>query len=241
MRQRARRRWTYALAAGIALVAFTAGVMRQFDRSDPPMLAGTLSIAIGPVFTGAATAEDWNWLSGTGPAHEWHALAHRCFGPRGVAAGLGYRAAHRGPQSTDPRQEARIELLEGRVYLDTHGVTQGVEIVTRFGTLRDIGTQFEVVATDTSLRVRTREGAVTLTRGQSDAVLRCEVSEELRIDVSGQVERGRIAAFDPEWTWVESLAEAPPGPELTCAGFSTGWRARPAAGCVMTRPKPRHA
>ena len=60
----------------------------------------------------------------------------------------------------------RVELLDGRLYLDTKGTHSGsVEIVTRFGTLRDVGTQFEVLATGTTLRVRTREGAVTLTRG----------------------------------------------------------------------------
>ncbi len=226
VRQRARRRWTYALAAGIALVAFTALVMRQFDRSDPPMLAGTLSIAMGPVFTGTATAEDWNSLSGTEvPLMSGTRLRTDASGRAALRLVSGTALRIAGRSHVIFGTNARIELLEGRVYLDTHGVTQGVEIVTRFGTLRDIGTQFEVVATDTSLRVRTREGAVTLTRARSDAVLRCDVSEELRIDVSGLVERGHIAAFDPEWSWVESLAEVPRGPELTLRRF-LDWVAR---------------
>ena len=78
---------------------------------------------------------------------------------------------------------------------------------------------------DTNLRVRTREGAVTLTRGRSEAVLQCAVSEELRIDVEGQIERGRIAAYDAEWPWAEMLAEPPKGPELPLLQFLE-WVAR---------------
>ena len=100
-----------------------------------------------------------------------------------------------------------------------------VEVVTRFGALRDVGTQFEVLATGTTLRVRTREGAVTLTRGRSQPVLECAVSEELRIDSQGRVERGHIAAHDAEWAWAELLAEPPKGPELPLLQF-LGWVAR---------------
>jgi len=94
-----------------------------------------------------------------------------------------------------------------------------VEIVTRFGTLRDVGTQFEVLATGTALRVRTREGAVTLSRDGSDVVLECAVSEELRIDARGRVERGRIAAYAEDWNWVESLAQPPRGQKLPLLQF----------------------
>ena len=219
VRQQARRRWTYALAAGIVLVTLTVGVLRQLDRSDPPVLAATPTIATGPVFSGDTAAEDWNWLSSTGvPLMSGTRLRTDSSG----------RAALRLVSGTALRIAGSSELILAGMrasncwmagYLDTHVANQGVEIVTRFGTLRDIGTQFEVFATDTTLRVRTREGAVTLTRGQSDTVLQCGVSEELRIDMSGQVERGRIAAFDPEWGWVETLAEAPRGQELTLRRF----------------------
>ena len=220
VRQQARRRWTYALAAGIVLVTLTVGVLRQLDRSDPPVLAGTLTIATGPVFSGDSAAEDWNWLSSTGvPLMSGTRLRTDSSGRAALRLVSGTALRIAGSSELILGKDARIELLAGRIYLDTHVVNQGVEIVTRFGTLRDIGTQFEVFATDTTLRVRTREGAVTLTRGQSDTVLHCGVSEEMLIDMSGQVERGRIAAFDPEWAWVETLAEAPRGPQLTLRRF----------------------
>lgn len=219
VRQRVRRRWTYSLAAGFAVMALI-GVLGHFDRSSPPVLAGTLTIVTGPVFSGGTTAEDWNWLSGADvPLMSGSRLRTDSSGRAALRLVSGAALRIAGASELILGRDARIELLDGRIYLDTHGVDPGVEIVTRFGTLRDIGTQFEVYATDTSLRVRTREGAVTLSRGQSDSVLECGVSEELRIDRSGQVERGRIATFDPEWAWVETLAEAPSGPELSLRRF----------------------
>jgi hypothetical protein len=220
VRRHARRRWTYALAAGIALVTLTVGVLRQLDRASPPVLAGTLTIGSGPVFSSGTAAEDWHWLAGTDvPLMSGTRLRTDSSGRAALRLVSGTALRIAGSSELILGRDERIELLDGRIYLDTHGAKQGVEIVTRFGTLRDIGTQFEVLATDTSLRIRTREGAVTLTRAQSDTVLQCGVSEELRIDTSGQVERGRIAAFDPEWAWVETLAEAPSGPDLTLRRF----------------------
>ena len=226
VRLHARRRWSYALAAGITLVALSFGVLSFLDRAAPPMLAGTLTIATGPVFSGRTAAEDWKWLAGTDvPLMSGTRLRTDSSGRAALRLVSGSALRIAGASELILGRDARIELLDGRIYLDTQGVSQGVEIVTHFGTLRDIGTQFEVLATDTSLRVRTREGAVTLTRGQSDTVLQCGVSEELRVDMNGRVERGRIAAFDPEWAWVETLAEAPRGPELTLRRF-LDWVAR---------------
>ena len=201
VRKHARRRWTYALAAGIALVTLTIGVLRQLDRSSPPVFAATLTIATGPVFSSGTATEDWSWLAGTdAPLMSGTRLRTDTSGRAALRLVSGTALRIAGSSELILGKDARIELLEGRVYLDTHGVNQSVEIVTRFGTLRDIGTQFEVFATDTSLRIRTREGAVTLSRAHSDTVLQCGVSEELRIDMSGQVERGHIATFDPEWS-----------------------------------------
>ena len=109
----------------------------------------------------------------------------------------------------------RIELLAGRVYIDTQQRGGGsVEVVTRFGTLRDIGTQFEVLATRDGLRLRTREGAVSLTRDGSGQRIECASSEELRMDASGRLERGRIEPHDDEWSWVQALSEPPRGDPL---------------------------
>jgi ferric-dicitrate binding protein FerR (iron transport regulator) len=227
VRQRVRRRWTYALAAVVAFVVFGAGVLRQIDGPHPAVVAATLTTIDGAVFAGSAAGEEWRWLSESGvPLTSGTRLRTD---PSGRAAlRLRPDTSLRMAGSTDLLLQPgnRVELLEGRIYLDTSSTHSGtVEIVTRFGTLRDVGTQFEVLATGTTLRVRTREGAVTLTRGGSEAVLQCAVSEELRIDSSGNIERGRIASYDAEWSWAESLTEPPKGPELPLRQF-LDWVAR---------------
>jgi ferric-dicitrate binding protein FerR (iron transport regulator) len=227
VRQRARRRWTYALAAGVALVVLGIGVLRQVDDSSPAAVAAILATTSGNVFAGNTTGEQWRWLTDSGvPLLAGTRLRTDSSGR--AALRLAPDTSLRIAGSTDLLLQPgnRVELLGGRLYVDTKGTrAASIEIVTRFGTLRDVGTQFEVLATGSTLRVRTREGAVTLTRGRSEAVLECAVSEELRIDSLGRVERGRIAAHDTEWAWAEMLAEPPRGPELPLLRF-LDWVAR---------------
>jgi len=227
VRQRARRRWTYALAAGVVLVVLGTGVLRQIDDLRPTVVAGTLTTVSGAVFAGSAAGDEWHWLNERGVPLITGARLRTDVSGR-AALRLLPDTSLRIAGSTDLLLQPgnRVELLEGRIYLDTGSTHSGmVEIVTRFGILRDVGTQFEVLATGTNLRVRTREGAVTLTRGRSEAVLQCDVSEELRIDSQGNIERGRITSYDAEWLWAELLTEPPQGPELSLLQF-LDWVAR---------------
>jgi ferric-dicitrate binding protein FerR (iron transport regulator) len=99
--------------------------------------------------------------------------------------------------------------VRGAVYLDTGmtGTTRRIAVVTRAGTVTDVGTQFEVHDRDGQYRVRVREGEVLL---QSDDGLRRGVAgQEIRIDASGDVSVGSIRPDDPAWAWVQALATAP--------------------------------
>jgi FecR-like protein len=105
----------------------------------------------------------------------------------------------------------RLELEAGAVYVDSgrSGAAGGaLEIGTPFGSVREVGTQFEVrlqPGDDLALRVRVREGAVSLVRrGGSDPVAG---GEELRLRHDGSVSRGTVEPNAPAWHWV--LAAAP--------------------------------
>jgi hypothetical protein len=58
-----------------------------------------------------------------------------------------------------------IELSSGAMYVDTGDSHGNVEVRTPLGTVRDIGTQFEVRLVAASLRVRVRTGTVELRDG----------------------------------------------------------------------------
>jgi hypothetical protein len=104
-----------------------------------------------------------------------------------------------------------LELERGAVYIDTGRRTNGdavVEILTPFGIVRDIGTQYEVRLTaggDAAVRVRVREGAVAVSHGE--AVHRAAGGEELTLRRDGSIAIDTVELHGSEWTWV--LAAAP--------------------------------
>ncbi len=120
---------------------------------------------------------------------------------------------------------SEIRLERGAVYLDSEG-TGTVAVHTPFGTVTELGTQFEVRLLGAAVRVRVREGAVRLASHRVDA------GTELVLRDGGSMTRSRIAAYGPEWSWV--LKAAPP---LRIEGLTleevlgrvareTGWKVR---------------
>jgi len=117
----------------------------------------------------------------------------------------------------------RLTLEAGAVYLDSgRGGRSGsaFEVRTTWGTVRESGTQFEVRLETAGLRVRVREGLVTV-GGEAAAA-----GTELRLDASG-VTRRALPVHGPEWSWVLRLA-----PAFEMEGRSldelVGWAAREA-------------
>ena len=117
-------------------------------------------------------------------------------------------------------QDALV-LDRGAVYVDS-GVQEGapgLTVMTPAGSVREIGTQFEVRLSDASeqaLEVRVREGRISLERdGES-----FEARQGERLVVShGRVERGVAPVHGDSWSWV--LATAPPlgADDRTLAAF----------------------
>jgi hypothetical protein len=96
-----------------------------------------------------------------------------------------------------------IELSSGAMYVDTGDSHGSVEIRTPFGTVRDIGTQFEVRLVASSLRVRVRTGAVELRDGSRSI----SAQPGTEITFSGRDVASRpIAPDGPEWKWIADVA-----------------------------------
>lgn len=101
-----------------------------------------------------------------------------------------------------------LELAQGAIYVDSGPVLVGevVEIDTAFGSIRDLGTQFEVRlgSGDAPVRVRVRQGEVVLdSEGNRYSAA---AGEELTLRRDGSVERAALAAHGEEWQWVLSVA-----------------------------------
>jgi hypothetical protein len=117
--------------------------------------------------------------------------------------------------------EARVRLERGSVYLDSgkridsNKPEAGVEVVTPFGTLRDVGTQFEVSLISSGLRLRVREGEVTLVH--QDARVAARRGESVSVARDGTVTRGSVPIAGPEWAWTSA---ATPGFQLEEASLT---------------------
>jgi ferric-dicitrate binding protein FerR (iron transport regulator) len=98
---------------------------------------------------------------------------------------------------------AVIEVLAGAAYVATADGSHGFEIRTAMGTVRDIGTQFEVRVSETSLRLRVRAGAVEIRRGTrlTPAAAGTETTVTARATTVRQ-----IPTFGAEWAWTTDLA-----------------------------------
>ena len=124
-----------------------------------------------------------------------------------------------------------LELDRGSVYIDSgagHARRDFLEVRTRLGVVRDIGTQFEVRLRDDELWVSVREGLATLARaGRSFAA---PAGTRLVAGAAGGVESRALPVLGPEWDWV--LAIAPEfriegrtlGEYLDWLSRETGWR-----------------
>jgi ferric-dicitrate binding protein FerR (iron transport regulator) len=94
-----------------------------------------------------------------------------------------------------------VRLLRGAVYVDAQGRSPStpIRVDTPAGVVRHSGTQFEVAMVGNQVRVRVREGSVSV-RGD----LRVTVGEQLTIGPGGAAQREPFAPYDSEWRWVEA-------------------------------------
>lgn len=110
-----------------------------------------------------------------------------------------------------------IALRRGALFVDTGSATgsdRAIEIRTPLGTVRDIGTRFEVRLTDRpaqagnheSMRVRVRDGLVRLTTAAMSE--NGERGTQLLASADGAIKRATTSLSGPDWDWV-TLA-APP-------------------------------
>ncbi len=102
--------------------------------------------------------------------------------------------------------EALVRLDRGGVYVDTggDGANRSVTVRTPLGTVRDIGTQFQVRASADEVRLSVRRGAAVLEhRGASHDA---PSGTALTLGGDGLVTRRAVTSSDPEWDWVQDAA-----------------------------------
>ena len=212
LRARANRRWMYAIAATLAgLTVGATMIVPLVQREAIPAIAST-EIIRGEVLVQRVGEADWAPLeSVTDPIHAGTRLRTTETGR--LALKLDDAASLRIDSNTFTTLTAsrQIELVAGTLYLDagTDDSSEPFSVTTRFGTVRDIGTQFEVASLDETLRIRVREGAVELAGERISSTVAGSAGEQIRLGADGAIERDPFSPFDPDWGWVETLAGTP--------------------------------
>jgi ferric-dicitrate binding protein FerR (iron transport regulator) len=209
-RARRLRRWT---GAGVAMLAAAAAlflaVQQRSTVARPPMPTVSTPIARVTAARGAVTTE---------PAGGHAVIAAE---GQAIAAGSNIRttATSRATVALTDGGEIRldtdtvatlvnartVQLERGGIYLDSGAYTPGSFIVTTAsGTVRDIGTRFEVRVDARDLRVRVRDGAVQLERaGRIDRAL---TGTELIARADGTVSTRSVDPFAADWAWITEAA-----------------------------------
>lgn len=103
--------------------------------------------------------------------------------------------------------ERVFQLERGAVYLDSgleNDPSDSVEVVTELGSVFDVGTQFEVRVLPDALRVRVREGLISLAAGGDRH--RTGAGTELSLSASGAISRRSVATDGAPWDWILEVA-----------------------------------
>lgn len=101
----------------------------------------------------------------------------------------------------------RVELIEGALYVDadpTEGVASSFAVDTRSGTVRHIGTQYEVRTTPQAVQISVREGRVAI---DTNGVLHAgNAGERIAIGHDGSVRRSELREEELIWHWTSQIA-----------------------------------
>jgi ferric-dicitrate binding protein FerR (iron transport regulator) len=218
---RRRRRWIGALAASAAACAIGLVLLQLRPLAVEPVAAPAANLLLGDLDIQRPGAPGWSRLR-PGAAIE-NGARLRANGPLGASISLSAGRLVRLKPATQVTllAGAHLQLVAGNAYVDsgTQQPADSIVIDTGLGTVRDIGTVFEVQAAPEAIRIRVREGRVLLDASGRATPLESHAGEELRLARDGSTLRASIPTAGPEWAWAEALAMAPAIDGQSLLGF----------------------
>lgn len=233
--RRVRSVWLQAAAvlAGVAALA----VAVRLGAPRPPAVARTpldASVVVARLDAGLVECEGASGWRSLGAGEPLSAGGRVRTGASGagfrVEDGRSVRLAARSGLAWDAPE--RLTLESGAVYVDSgrsEGAGSAFEVSTPWGAVRETGTQFEVRLEATGLRVRVREGRVSVV-AEAPAI-QVARGTELRTGAGGATQRA-IPVHGADWSWTLELAptfdlDGRPSHELLAwAAREAGWELR---------------
>jgi hypothetical protein len=204
LRRQGRRPWLVAAT----VVALAAGTWLVAPRLGAPLPAGlTVARVVGAVelrHDGGA----WESLVSTSPLARGDVLRTTGMGRVALRRADGLEVRLDAGTTLVLRGDDAAHLETGQVYVDSGRAGLGAgpfDLVTRFGEVRHVGTQYSVEVTNgDSLAVAVREGSVAVEH--RDRPLIARAGELVTVAADGGVTRGSIESHGDEWRWAETIA-----------------------------------
>ena len=206
-RRRGRQRVAYALAAGfVAAVVGTWAIAPRF--ADSPAAVASVAVAAGDVRVTSGWLDRWHDVA-TGQALLEGQTLETGAGGRGALSLPGGISARvdRGSRLIVAAAD-RLELERGTIYVDSgQAPTPAVPlaVVTPNGTVRHVGTQYEVRLLPAGVRVSVRDGTIEW-RSSGGDLERSGAGEQLTISNDGRVERTSVYPYGDAWNWTLEAA-----------------------------------
>jgi ferric-dicitrate binding protein FerR (iron transport regulator) len=106
---------------------------------------------------------------------------------------------------------AAVELIAGMIYLDVPPSVPPAEfaVVSAYGTVEHVGTQYSAAVAEDGLVVRVREGEARVLSDAANGTDRAHTAmagQQIEIGSGGTAEVSDFSRNDPQWAWVEELA-----------------------------------
>lgn len=201
--RRRRRRVVWAAAASLCAVSIGVAVsVKLID--DQGTLVATLERVDGEIFV-AATDHQWTRITPGQRIAVGDSI--RSVAPAALSFDDG--VSLRIDQGTSLRiaQDDRVALDVGAVYVDSgSSVGDALVISTRAGSVRHIGTRYQVRTRVDGIDVSVREGRVVIESDAGSNV--ANAGEQLAVSMRGSIERRQISPADAQWRWASDIAPA---------------------------------
>ena len=224
--RRGRQRVVYALAA--SLVAAVVGVWAIAPRfADSPVTVASVAVAAGDLRVKSGWLDRWHDVAAGQTLLEGQTLETGAEGRGALALPGGISArVDRGSRLVVAAAD-RIELERGTIYVDSGPAPSPaapLAVVTPGGTVRHVGTQYEVRLLPAGVRVSVRDGTIEW-RSSGGDLERSGPGERLTILNDGRVERTSVRAYGEAWDWT---LEAAPSIDIDGMPLSSflAWAAR---------------
>lgn len=225
--RRRRRRWMAWGMAATVLVAVSSAILilgSQFMEGEPTSVATIMRIDGHLLGAGSDDAGRPRTVGQRIVAGETVQADDRSRAVVFLDTGISLRLDHNTILKVISKD--RITLASGALYVDSPPeLARGsaFEVQAHAGSVRHIGTQYEVRTRAEALEVSVREGRVVIANGANEST--AQAGERIRLTPAGEITRTALPPWHPDWQWVAAVAPAFDIDNRPLASFLT-WVAR---------------